>query len=92
MRHLQPGPLKPTLHVEPLIRLRAIQYRLVAPHLLRHKVQGLDNPQAQLFALLVLCDSDVFNVPNEPKVVDEFAFSEQGAGADDLLGGVEDAE
>jgi hypothetical protein len=69
-------PSKPTLHIEPLIRLGAIQYRLIAPHLFRHKVQRLDNPQAQLITLLVLCDNNVFDMPNEPEVVDELALSE----------------
>lgn len=46
MRHLQPRPLKPTLDIKPLIRLTAVQYTLVTPHLLRHIIQRLNDPQS----------------------------------------------
>lgn len=62
MRHLQPGPLKTTLKIEPLIGLRAIQDRLVATHLLGDEIEGLDELQAQFLALLVFRDGDVFDM------------------------------
>ena len=92
MRHLQPSPLKPTLDIKPLVRLGAIQNTLVAADLLRHKVQRLDYPQPKLLALLVFRDGDVFNVADEPEVVDEFALDDERAGADDAGCGVEDGE
>lgn len=92
MRHLQPSPLEPTLYIKPLIRLGAIQNRLITAHLLRHKVERLDNPQPQLLALLVLGHGNVLNVADETKLVDELALDDEGAGADDGVGGVGYAE
>jgi hypothetical protein len=92
MRHLQPRPLKPTLDIEPLIRLRAIQNRLITPRLLRHKVQRLDDPQTQLLALLVLRHRNILNVSDKPQLMDEFALDDQRAGAHDGRGCVRDAE
>lgn len=70
MRHLQPRPLEATLHIEALVRLGAVQNRLIAAHVLRNKIQRLDDAQPQLLALLVLRDSDVFDVAYEAEVVD----------------------
>lgn len=65
MCHFESRSLEPTLHVETLIRFRAVQYCLVAAHMLCHVVQCLYDPQAKLFALLVLCDCDILDVSNE---------------------------
>jgi hypothetical protein len=70
VRHLQTRPLEATLDVEALVRLRAVENSLVAANVLRDKVQRLDDPQTELLALLVLCDSDVFDVADEAEVVD----------------------
>jgi hypothetical protein len=70
VRHLQTRPLKATLDIEALVRLRAVKDSLVAANVLRDKVQRLDDPQTELLALLVLCDSDVFDVADEAEVVD----------------------
>lgn len=70
MRHLQPSPLEPTLDIKPLIRLRAIQNRLIAAHTLRHIIQSLNNPQSQLLPLLVLRDRNILDMPNQPQIVD----------------------
>lgn len=43
---------------------------LVAAHLLGDVVEGLDDAQPQLLALLVLGDGDVLNVSDEAEVVD----------------------
>lgn len=92
MCHLQPCPLKPTLDIEPLIRLTAIQNRLITPNLLSYKVQRLNNPQAQFLALLVFGDCNVLNVADQTELVDELALDDESAGADDFLFVVEDAE
>ncbi len=76
MCHLQTSPLKPTLDVEPLIRLTAIQNRLVAPDFLGHKVQCLDNPKTKFLTLLILCNSNVLDVPNKAQLVDELALDD----------------
>jgi hypothetical protein len=68
--HLQPGPLEAALDVEALVRLAAVEDRLVGADLLGDEVQGLDQAQAQLLALLVLCDRDVLDVANQAEVVD----------------------
>jgi hypothetical protein len=70
VRHLQTRPLKTALDIETLVRLRAVKNSLIAANILRNKVQRLNDPQTKLLALLVLCDSDIFNVPNEAEVVD----------------------
>lgn len=92
MRHLQPGALEPTLDIEALIRLGAVQDGLVAADLLGHEIQGLDDAQAELLALLVLGHSNVLNVSDEPKVVDKLALHDERAGADDVRRGVENRE
>lgn len=69
MRHLQPSPLEPTLDIKPLIRLRAIQNRLIATHTLRHIIQSLNNPQSQLLPLLVLRDRNILDMPDQSQIV-----------------------
>jgi hypothetical protein len=73
-------------------RKHGVQTYLIASHLLGDIVQGLNDPQSQFLALLILCNSDVLNVSDQAQIVDEFAFDKQRAGSDDLLGRVEDAE
>jgi hypothetical protein len=73
VRHLQTRPLEATLDIEALVRLRAVKNSLVATHILRDKVQRLNDPQTKLLALLVLCDSNVFDVADEAEVVDATA-------------------
>ena len=92
VRHLQTSPLEPTLDVEPLVRLAAIQDGLVTPDLLSHEIQRLNDPRPQLLALLVLGHSNVLDVSNKPQLVDELALDDQRTGADDMLGGVEDGD
>jgi hypothetical protein len=69
VRHLQTRPLEPALDIEALVRLRAVKDSLVATHILRNKVQRLDDPQPKLLALLVLCDSNILNMTDETEVV-----------------------
>ena len=73
VRHLQTCPLETTLDIEALVRLRAVKNSLVATHILRNKVQRLNDPQTKLLALLVLCDSNIFDVADEAEVVDATA-------------------
>lgn len=54
--HLYPGQLVSTLLVEPAIILATVQNRLVAPHLLRNKIQRLYQPQPKLLPLLIFRD------------------------------------
>ena len=73
MRHFQTRPLETTLYIEALVRLRTVKNGLVATHVLRNKVQRLNDPQTKLLALLVLCDSNIFDVADEAEVVDATA-------------------
>lgn len=68
--HLQAGATEPALDVEALVGFAAVKNALVAADLGRHVVEGLDDAQAELLALLVLCDGDVFDVADEAEVVD----------------------
>ena len=73
MRHFQTRPLETTLDIEALVRLRTVKNGLVATHVLRNKVQRLNDPQTKLLALLVLCDSNIYDVADEAEVVDATA-------------------
>ena len=46
MGHLQPGPLEAALDVEALVRLAAVEDRLVGADLFGDEVEGLDQAQA----------------------------------------------
>jgi hypothetical protein len=70
MCHLQPRPLISTLNVEALICFAAIQNTLIAPHLLRDKVQCLNELQSQFLPLLIFRDGDIFDVSYETEVMD----------------------
>jgi len=70
MGHLQAGPPEPTLDIETFICLAAIQDALVTTHFLGDKIQGLDYLEAQLLPLLVLGDSDIFDVAYYAQIVD----------------------
>lgn len=70
MRHLEPRSLEPTLNIEPLIGLTTVQYALITTRLLSNEVQRLDNLQPELLPLLVLRDSDIFDVSDYAQVMD----------------------
>lgn len=70
MRHLQPSPLIPTLNIEPLVRLAAIQNTLIASNLLGHEIQRLDELQTEFLALLIFRNSDILDMSYESEVVD----------------------
>lgn len=64
MCHLQARPLKSTFNIEPFVRLAAVEDALVAAYFDGDIVEGLDDFEPEFFALLVLCDGDVFNMAN----------------------------
>jgi hypothetical protein len=70
VRHLKTSSSEAALDVEALVRLAAVEDRLVAADLLGDEVERLDDPQAELLALLVLGDRDVFDVADEAEGVD----------------------
>lgn len=65
MCHLESCPLESALHVEPLVRLAAIKNALVTAHLGRDEIEGLDNLEPELLALLVLRNGDILDVADE---------------------------
>lgn len=70
VRHLHAGPLESALDVETLVGIATVKNGLVAPDLVRNEVEGVDQSKTQLFALLVLCDGNIFDVANRAEVVD----------------------
>lgn len=70
VRHLEAGALEAALDVEALVGLAAVEDGLVAADALGDVVEGLDEAQAQLLALLVLGDGDVLDVADQTEVVD----------------------
>ena len=68
--HLETSAAEAALDIEALVRLTAVEDRLVAANLLGDEVEGLDQAQAELLALLVLGDGDIFDVSDEAEVVD----------------------
>lgn len=70
MCHLESCPLEPALHVEPLVRLATIENALVTAHLGGDKIEGLDELESELLALLILRNSDILDVADETEVVD----------------------
>ena len=70
VRHLQAGPPETALDVEALVVLAAVEDGLVTPRLPGDEVEGLDDAQTQLLALLVLGDGDVLDVANGAEIVD----------------------
>lgn len=69
MGHLETGSSKAALDVKTFVSLAAVENALVTTSLLGNKVEGLDDSEAEFLALLVLCDSDIFNVADGAKTV-----------------------
>lgn len=69
MSHLQTSPPESALEVEPLVCFATIENALVAADLCSNEIEGLDETEAELLALLVPSDGDVFDVANCAKVV-----------------------
>ena len=70
MGHLQARPPEAALDVEPLVGLAAVEDGLVAADLLGDEVEGLDEAEAELLALLVAGDGDVLDVADGAEAVD----------------------
>src|ERR1700743_341978 len=85
MGHLKTCSSVSTFHIESFICLTAIQYTLVASHLLCQVVQCLYESHTQFLPLLVLGDGDIFDVAHKTEVVDELALNNYG-----LVGHIED--
>jgi hypothetical protein len=66
---LQACTAEPALDVETLVGVAAVENALVAADLGGDVVEGLDEAQAKLLALLILCDGDVFDVADVAKAV-----------------------
>lgn len=70
MGHLQACATESALDVEALVGVAAVEDALVAANLLGDVVEGLDQAEAELLALLVLGDGDVFDVADLAQAVD----------------------
>jgi hypothetical protein len=68
--HLQASPPEAALDVEPFVGLAAVEDALVAADLLGDEVEGLDEAEAELLALLVAGDSDILDVADGAETVD----------------------
>lgn len=69
MGHLEACSSEATLDVETLVGFAAVEDALVAADLLGDVVEGLDDSETELFALLVLCDGDIFDVAHGAQAV-----------------------
>lgn len=83
--HLKTSSSEPALDVEALVGVAAVEDALVAANLLGDVVEGLDQAEAELLALLVLGDGDVLDVADLAQAVDEFVLDNQGAGSHDRV-------
>jgi len=90
--HLQACSLKAALDVETLVGFAAIQNALVAAHLFSHVIQCLYDPQAEFLALLILGHGNVFNMPDQSKVVDKFALDHHSTGSNHGIAFIADHE
>lgn len=70
MGHLQTGPAEAALDVETLVGLAAVQDALVAADVGGDVVEGLDEAEAELLALLVAGNGNVLDVADGTEAVD----------------------
>lgn len=82
--HLKASSSESALDIEALVGVAAVEDALVAANLLGNVVEGLDQPEAELLALLILCDGDVFDVADLAQAVDAVEESKLAAGVLDL--------
>lgn len=73
--HLDARLLVTALIVEPNILFAAVEDCLVAALLLGNMIEGLDELDAKLLALLVSGDGNIFNVPNGAQLMDTASLS-----------------
>lgn len=72
--HFETSSLEATLDIKSLIRLAAVKNTLVAAHLLSHEIQSLNHLQPELLSLLVLGDSDIFDVAYNTEVMNAILY------------------
>ena len=70
MTHLGARLLKPALFIESLIMRTTIQNRLVATHTDSHRIKCFDHGYAELLALELFEDGDLFYMAYRTEVVD----------------------
>lgn len=70
MCHLETRSLESALDVEPLVGLTAVQDALVATDVCGNEIEGLDDFESELLALLVLGYRYILDVSDETEVVD----------------------
>lgn len=92
MCHLEPCSSVSTLYIESFVRLTAVQYALIAPHLLCQVVQCLYEPQAQFLPLLILGNGDIFDMAHKTEAMDELALNDYGTCTDDDVLAIADHE
>ena len=92
MCHLEPSSSVSTLYIESFVRLTAVQYTLIASHLLCQVVQCLYESQAQFLPLLVLGNGDIFDMAHKTEAVDELALNDYGTCTDDDVLAIADHE
>lgn len=80
--HLKASSSEPALDVEALVGVAAVEDALVAANLLGDVVEGLDQAEAELLALLILGDGDVFDVADLAQAVDAVEQSRLAAGCE----------
>jgi hypothetical protein len=68
--HLKASSSESALDVKALVGVAAVEDALVAANLLGDVVEGLDQAEAELLALLILGDGDVFDVADLAQAVD----------------------
>lgn len=68
--HLKASSSESALDVEAFVGVAAVEDTLVAANLLGDVVEGLDQAEAELLALLILGDGDVFDVADLAQAVD----------------------
>lgn len=70
MGHLKTGPPETALDVETLVGFTAVENALVAANLVSDEIEGLDDSEAELLALLILGHGNVLDVSDSAKVMD----------------------
>lgn len=70
MCHLQTSPPEAALDVETLVGVAAVENALVTANLFGDVVESLDESEAELLALLVFGDGDVFDMSDRTEAVD----------------------
>lgn len=78
--HLKASSSESALDVEAFVGVAAVEDALVAANLLGDVVEGLDQAEAELLALLILGDGDVFDVADLAQAVDAVEQSRLAAG------------